>query len=236
MTGIDGFLRHRSCLLIASSVLLTAMGAAIAADRVRIQRLDPVRMSGNEGAVIRLVVLEAPPFYARRGGRMGFGSFMGQSVSQNLKEGAEIVRFNRLEDPAAQVGELLLERLSRGFDLIQSEKPEHAAAGRIARGTLPADPSEITLYVQTKGWGFNQLPFSKRYRAQYSVAIRLIAPGSGEVWAEGYCSLDPMDEANPPSYQELLQEDGKRLKSDLKSLGDRCAGEISKDILGLTSP
>lgn len=220
------------CVSIAAASLAMTSAVATAAERIRLMRLESTMLGA--GDAVSLVVRAAPPFYAHRANRTGFGSFLGQNPRKDAEIGSGIVRVNRVDDPAVRIGESLARALSNRFGLILVR--ERSGQASPLEGFTPA-ARRVELQVRTDGWGFRGFVLDwNNFRVQYSATVRLVDSGSGKTLAEGHCIRDPETMTpDAPSYEQLLANDAARLKADLAKYADQCAGEFAINVFGMTS-
>jgi hypothetical protein len=95
--------------------------------------------------------------------------------------------------------------------------------------------AKFVVDVQTTKWYIgatgNSLT-SSRYGVNYSAKARLIDAETKTVVAKGFCERFP-DNANAPTYDELLANEASLLKKQLASAADECVKSIKVEMLSL---
>lgn len=92
--------------------------------------------------------------------------------------------------------------------------------------------ADYLLDVKTLNWMFNYYPTDwSHYRVSYNARLRLIDTTSKKVVAESMCQSVQGDDKNPPSKEQLLNNQAELLKSYLAKAADACVTVLAKDVL-----
>ena len=152
-----------------------------------------------------------------------------------ISEGNRIVRENEIEDPANYISQQLLSALSDTYQMtpIDTVSPE-LESEEVDDISRVFEAADYVLDVRTINWSFWYFPSDwNNYRVMYSSKLRLIDTKKSVAIAEGFCSRFPEEDEDAPSYDELLFNNARRLKDELKISADYCVDYFKKEILGL---
>lgn len=179
---------------------------------------------------------EAPDFSAYSSGKaMAGGMFgiIGGAVAANsmISEGNKIISENEVEDPADYIAEQLMSGLASQYELnqlninnitVESEDVEHISG-------LYKD-ADYVLDIRTVNWQTLPGNVGNRYRVIYSSKLRLIDTNERTIVAEGFCYKAPRQKDPQFSYEELMDNNAERLKSQLKAKADYCVDHFKKSV------
>lgn len=176
-----------------------------------------------------------PDFAAFTADKAAFGLI---GAVATISEGNRIIRENEVEDPANYISEQLVSALSENYQMnpidTDTSELESEDVKDISRLFKAAD---YVLDVRTINWSFWYFPNDwNNYRVLYSSKLRLIDTKKSIAIAEGFCARAPEQDEHSPSYDELLLDNAKRLKDELKISADYCIAYFKKNILGLQTP
>jgi len=224
-------MRNKFTILVVLAVLLTS---CISSKVVPVSERDASSINGKKIAVI---YGNKPNFGAITPGNMIIsvltGGIAGYFVMTH--EGNEIIRKNKVDDPAILISGNLARYLKDKYDaeVIYKNEP-------ITNDSLDyvydvyGDSVDYVLKVKTTDWAINYLRFNTdRYRTIYSSRIELVDVKSKKIIAESPCSKNQSarEVNNPPTYDSLLNENAKFLKEDLTAGAKACSDLFEKLIL-----
>jgi hypothetical protein len=175
-----------------------------------------------------------PDFAAVTAGKTLFGVIGGVAM---ISTGNSIIKQNGVEDPAYQIGQRLAEKLAAERNMsLNSEGSAFAKNDSVDALVSTYPNSNYLLDVKTLNWMFGYYPTNwARYRIIYAARLRLIDASSNQVIAESICKSRPVDDNNPPSEDELLDNHAAGLKAYLKKTEDACVDVLARDVLNLKS-
>ena len=175
-----------------------------------------------------------PDFGAMTAGKASFGLIGGMAM---VSAGNKIVEENGIEDPAIAISDGLMELLVAQAGMRPAE-----SEGKVAEiDKIPAlvstyPGSRYLLDVKTFNWMFTYYPSDwSHYRVLYNARLRVIDASSRKVVAETMCSATQGDDANPPTRDQLLENDAALLKTYLKQASESCIAVLSKEVLQLSA-
>ncbi|KMW47357.1 hypothetical protein AC240_11005, partial [Ralstonia sp. MD27] len=86
----------------------------------------------------------------------------------------------------------------------------------------------------TLQWMFSYYPTDwAHYRVTYAARLRLIETSSKQILAESMCSGVQGDDNNPPSKDQLLDNQATLLKKYLDQAANGCVEAFARDVLVL---
>lgn len=214
----------RISILIAAAVL----SACTTVNNIPLSREASAQLQGKK--LVR-TQYPMPDFAAFTAGKAAF-ALLGAAAM--IAEGNSIVKENAIPDPAIAIGEQLATRLAAARGVVAVPSRAVAASDDVAALTVAYPGADYVLDVKTFNWSFVYYPSNwARYRVIYSARLRLIDSASKKVVAETLCSTTQGDDANPPSKDDLLNNQAALLKQYLAKGATTCADLLAKDILML---
>ncbi len=155
-----------------------------------------------------------------------------------ISEGNEIIKKNDIPDPAVGIGDQLLRvaQAKRSIVVVQPKAGAAATSDDIAALLTAYPGADYILDVKTINWMIGYYPTNwNGYRLIYSARVRVIEAATREVAAESLCSTVQGDDANPPTYDQLLENKAVMLKNLMEAATTKCAELIAKELLQLSS-
>jgi hypothetical protein len=158
------------------------------------------------------------------------GGLVGGSIA--VENGNKLVSDDNIPDPALDISTRLSpdvrdalkpsnEKTLSGTD---TKMVDEAALSKLAGN------SGLVFDVQTVNWSFIYLPFSTHYRVAMAMRARLIDAGAGKRIAQAPCAY-VSDDPNPPTYDEMLDDHGTKLRAMLQTATESCFDTIHKALL-----
>ena len=143
--------------------------------------------------------------------------------------GNTLVGDDAIPDPAesisANLAPLILGALKpssvRPLSDVDATHTDEAALAKLAGN------KGVIFEVQTINWGFMHMPFSARYKIAVTLRARLINASTGKRIAQAPCVYASEDDG-APTYDEMVADQGARLKAMLSAGTDVCSGSIQK--------
>lgn len=191
--------------------------------------LTPQTAAALKGKEVARAQGMRPTFMAQTPGKAMFGLL---GVAAMASAGKKIAEDDGLEDPAATIGAELSAELSRRYGARPSTAIIPIVDDDRAVRAAGAPRADLILDVRTTGWGFIYFPDDwTHYRVQYGVRLRLIDPKTARTVAEGTCNSLPDERSEAPTYDELLDNGGQRLKKELQAGARFCAAKLTTEVL-----
>jgi hypothetical protein len=165
-------------------------------------------------------------------GAAAFGA-LGLLASRGASD--DIAVPHHIADPSHAIAAALAGQLAarRGARLVpqpisvSDDDPAQVAAAAKASARFVID-------VRTVGWGVSYLPSNwTHYSIGYRGTARLIDTETGTVLAEGSCSTSTRESKNPPTYDELKENDAALVKTVVAEITSTCARRFESEMLGL---
>ncbi|GAB1261433.1 hypothetical protein [Aurantivibrio plasticivorans] len=170
-----------------------------------------------------------PDFTAMTAGKAAFAAFGAIAM---IAEGNSIVEENDIEDPARYISNSLAEALvdQRGMKLVSSDFVSES--DKVSDLVDNHPKADYILDYKTFGWMFGYYPADwSHYRVGYSGRLRVVDAAEKKVIAETLCSAGEGDDENPPTKDDLLENNAQLLKDYLQKAADNCVAVLASDIL-----
>ena len=158
------------------------------------------------------------------------GGLVGGSIATD--NGNKLVADDAIPDPALEISakvrpqiEGLLKPSSENtLTEVDTKLVDEAALSKAAgnRG--------VVFEVQTINWGFIYMPFSIRYKATMNLRARLIDANTGKRIAQAPCTY-ASEEDGAPTYDEMVADQGARLKALLSAGTAACLETVQKSLV-----
>ena len=182
-----------------------------------------------QGSTVALTIYPTADFAAFTAGKAAFAVVGAVAM---ISEGNSIVKENGIQDPAVGISQKLAEKLVavRGVTIV----PTQSVAANDEPQTLAATyvGAKLLLDVKTLNWMFNYYPSDwSHYKVTYSARVRLIDTASRMAVAETMCQTVQGDDSNPPTKDQLLQNNATLLKEYLNKGVTACVEVLAKDLL-----
>jgi hypothetical protein len=163
---------------------------------------------------------ETPGFQASTAAKAAFGPL---GIGAAFSEGKEIVAKNNIEDPAIYISQELAKTLNENFAInVLPASSVICANSDIDTVCSTYKNGDIILDVKTLNWFFAYYPTVwTKYRIFYAAQFRLIDTKNKNVLAEEiFAKLTDEDTSVAPTYDDLLNNNAERLKSEIRKLAD----------------
>jgi hypothetical protein len=190
--------------------------------------------AGLQGKRLAITSHPIPDFVA---GTAGKAMFAMVGAIARIHAGNELVRQDRIEDPAIRIGQRLSADLAQMQGVILLPPNGLVASSDDPAALIKAYPgADLLLDVKTYAWSYIYYPTKwGSYRVNYDANVRLLDGKSGEVIAQQTCKVDPTDPSNPPSLDALRANQSALLKQLLSKAADTCVGTVEQQVLRLAA-
>jgi hypothetical protein len=155
----------------------------------------------------------------------------GANAVKASKAGSMIIEQDHLTDPATVIGPALLADLASkyGMKSIQVDAPSADAAA-----TPPLTPSaNFTLSIEVPVWETMYLPTHfGHYGVMLVVNARIMDGTSAKIVREARCLIRPRNALDAPTFTELMENDGSRLRVEVDYANQACVESLKHSLLG----
>ena len=195
----------------------------------------PLTIAGSEAlqnASVTKTHYPTPDFTAMTAGKASF-ALVGAAAM--ISAGNKIVKENNIPDPAVTIGEGLLKRMVESRHVAVVPAKQNLVQKDDVK-TLVANNkhADYLLDIKTINWMFSYYPTDwTHYRVIYNARLRLIDTKAGKVIAETMCQTVQGDDKNPPTHDQLLDNNASLLKDYLTKGAIQCVDVLAKDVLRL---
>ena len=190
------------------------------------------RKSLFDGRSFAITQRPSPQFAIVTLGRALTPLFLGMPGAH--EEGQSVVTAFNIPDPKQYIGAKLIEALVvRAGAKIGQDRVDIVDAAQ-AESLIKAEKrTDYVLDLETRHWFISTLGLFNptHYRVSISVTARIFDTRSGLIVSESNCFLARARVEEPPTYDELLANQGAKLKTILAGASVDCASKIQTDFL-----
>lgn len=182
-----------------------------------------------QGKTLALTHYPTADFAAFTAGKAAFAVIGAVAM---VSEGNSIVKENGIQDPAVELSQKLADKLVavRGVNIVPTQAVAKSDEAKALVETYPG--AKLLLDVKTFNWMFNYYPSDwSHYKVTYGARVRLIDAANKEVIAETMCRTVQGDDANPPTKDQLLQNQAALLKEYINKGVTACVDVLAKNLL-----
>ena len=193
-------------------------------------------LSPYRGQPLTVVTYRKSDFFAMTQGLAVTGMFgaLGGAIGASIAtdNGNKLVNDDSIPDPALdisakvqpQIRQLLNPSAEKTLSELDTKLTDEASLSKAVGN------SGVILDVQTVNWGFIYFPFSSHYRVTLAMRARLIDANTGKRIAQAPCAY-ASDENGAPTYDEMIDNQGVRLKAMLGAGTENCLAKIQKSLV-----
>jgi len=218
--------------MIKSFVFMFSLIVLSGCVSTKIIPIDHAGLVANKPSTIVITNRTKPNFSAYTPGKAMLGIIGAMAMTS---KGNKIIANNAIDDPSRLIGSIIASDISSKYDLKLLDD------GSIITETMKPSKisklypnSDLILDVKTTKWMFTYFPADfSHYRVIYNAKIRLINAKDSSILAEVNCSRLPKEKKGAPSYDEMLANNAKILKSELKIAVDYCVNEFRTKALNI---
>ncbi|MBS0388290.1 MAG: hypothetical protein JSR15_07395 [Proteobacteria bacterium] len=201
--------------------------------------LDSEKSTAIQSKSIVLAVRPMPSFAFMTPGKAAlggmFGAIGGAAAGASMaSEGENIIRSDKIEDPALVVGKAVLDMFAARDHLTVED-----AHGVLTQGQKPEEIIKpypgvnMVLDIETVNWTAMYFPMNwSHYGVMYSIKATLIDAATAKPVAEAFCAARPKKTDQSPTKAELLADGGARLKAMSAEAADHCREELETKLFG----
>jgi hypothetical protein len=147
------------------------------------------------------------------------------------KAGNTIVEQDHLVDPATVIGPALLAELvsTYGMKPIQG----NGLPATSSRSTTPPTGADFVLSVEVSSWSTMYLLTSlSHYGVMLAARGKIVDGATAKVLREGRCIIRPRDQSDAPTFTELMENDGVRLRAEVDYATQACVEALKHSVVG----
>jgi len=210
-----------------AAIVLALSGCA----SVRNQPMDQKAAAAIKGQPVTYTTrVERPSFTAMTAGKAAF-AILGAAAM--ISEGNDIISSNNVPDPADAIASGLAQALQTSHGATLSPAV-NVVGNDLGNLVAKAGAAKYVVDVETVQWMFAYFPTDwSHYYVMYAAKARLIDTATKDVVAEGLCTQSTKDNPGAPSYDELVGNGAKRLKSVLADAASACVQQFKRDTFKL---
>jgi len=215
--------------MFGCAIALAALPALAKEQIIQLSTADAALLRGK---TIALTFHERPSFTAMSAGKASFGLLGAMAM---IKAGNTLVDSNHVADPAGIIRENLAAALrdAYGAQVLPADATPTKATKPKDLAALHVD-ADYVLDVRSGGWMYAYYPTKwGSYWVGYSAQVQLIDAKTGAVKANEACNANTRGHANPPSREQLVDNEAKLLKDVTASLGWMCTQLLAKEELSV---
>jgi len=201
---------------------------------IRKQTLDANNAAALKDQTIAVTTYPKPDFAAMTPVKAALG-LIGAFAA--ISDGNQLVEKYKVGDPALMVSNDLATALSNRLGVKRIATPLSATDDDVTKIAALASPSSpYILDVKTFVWSMNYFATDwTHYRILYTARARLINTNTKTVVAEGFCKHIPESNTNAPTYDELMANDGARLKLEQKNAANSCVDTLQNEMFAFST-
>lgn len=221
--------------MIKKITLVVCAWATVACTTVQHAPLSSDASAKLQGKSLAATKYPTADFVAMTAGKAVFAVIGAVAM---IAEGNSIIKENGIEDPARKISQRLADKLVASRDMRLNTGADKLTQNDSIDALVAAYPSASYLVdVKTLNWLFTYYPADwAHYKIIYSARLRLIDASSKRVVAESACVSHQGDDKNPPSKDQLLENQAALLRKYFDQAADSCVNVLARDILKLQSP
>jgi hypothetical protein len=155
----------------------------------------------------------------------------GANSGKASKAGNAIVEQDHLVDPAAVIGPALLAELvsTYGMKPIQSDGLPTTSL----RSTTSPPGADFVLSVEISSWStMYLLTRLSHYGVMLTAKAKIVDGATANVLREARCFIRPRDQSDAPTFTELMENDGARLRAEVDYATKACVEALKHSLVG----
>jgi hypothetical protein len=155
----------------------------------------------------------------------------GVNAGKASKAGAAIVEQDHLVDPETVIGLALVADLVATYEMKSIQGNGSAAKSTVS--TAPPTGADFVLSVEVSSWSTMYLPTHLSHYGVMLVAKAKIADGmTAKIVREARCIVRPRDQPDAPTFTELMENNGVRLRAEVDYATQACAEDLKHSLVG----
>jgi hypothetical protein len=202
------------------------------------------RIPGIDGKSVLLVRRPDPGFELVTSSGSAVGAFAalgpghitsGRSAMQEA--GRQLIADDQIQDPAIAIGAGLLVDMTDTYKLRVLDTNAASVADDKQLETFRKQiPVDLILEFYTDAWRTYYFLDLKHYDVWYYAKARLIDGRNGSVVRQAKCAHKPTKSPNSPTIDELLADNGAKLRSALEAARQLCMATVKEEFGIYASP
>ncbi|MFZ6801821.1 hypothetical protein [Undibacterium sp. Di24W] len=201
---------------------------------IRKQALDANNAAALKDQTIAITTYPKPDFAAMTPVKAALGMI---GAFAAISDGNQLIEKYKVGDPALIVSNDLATALENRLGVKRITTPLSATDDDVSKIAALASPSsQYVLDVKTFLWSMNYFATDwTHYRIFFTARARLINANTKAVVAEGFCKHIPESNTNAPTYDELMANDGARLKLEQKNAANSCVDTLQNEMFAFST-
>lgn len=202
------------------------------------------RIPGIDGKSVLLVRRPDPGFELVTSSGSAVGAFAalgpghitnGRSAMQEA--GRQLIADDQIQDPAIALGAGLLAAVTDTYKLQMLDTNAAIVSDDKHLETFrKQNPVDLILEFYTEAWRTYYFLDFKHYDVWYYARARLIDGRNGSVVRQAKCAHKPTRSANSPTIDELLADNGAKLRTALEAAKQLCMATVKEEFGIYASP
>jgi len=202
------------------------------------------RIPGIDGKSVVLVRRPDPGFELVTSSGSALGAFAalgpghvtsGRSAMQEA--GRQLIADDQIQDPAVALGAALLVDMADTYKLkVVDTNAAIVADDKQLESFRKQNPADLILEFHTEAWRTYYFLDFKHYDVSYHAKARLIDGRNGSVVRQAKCAHKPSKSANSPTIDELLADNGAKLRTALEAAEQLCMATVKEEFGIYASP
>jgi hypothetical protein len=196
-----------------------------------------VSLANKPAELSTLKTLDGQPMTYTTRDRSGFAAMTAGAAAfalvgaiAMLAAGGKILDENHIADPSTEMGEKLVNAFAAKYGSHVVSTPIKTAEGNIDQIAKDSNGARFAIDVQTINWGFSYFPTDwTHYRLFYVAKAKLINLETRQVIAEGGCKIIKKDNANAPTYDQLVENQAALLKQMINNATSECLQQMQTE-------
>lgn len=217
--------------MIRITAVLAASLALGACTTINNKQLTPESSAQLQGKTVAVTRYSTPDFVAFTAGKAAFAVL---GAAAMISEGNSIIQQNNIQDPAIAISNGLQEKLKASKGTVAATTAIASESDDLSALIAKSTDAQYIVDFKTINWMFNYYPTDwSHYKVTYVGRLRLIDRASKSVVAESACNAVQGDDKNPPTKDQLLENNATLLKSYFAKAASDCIDVLSRDVLKL---
>jgi len=151
--------------------------------------------------------------------------------------GRQLIADDQIQDPAVALGAALLVDMTDTDKLqVLDRNAAIVADDKQLETPRKQNPIDLILEFHTEAWRTYYFLDFKHYDVWYYAKARLIDARNGSVVRQAKCARKPTKSANSPTIDELLADNGAKLRAALEAAKQLCMATVKEEFGIYASP
>lgn len=154
----------------------------------------------------------------------------GVNAGKAQKAGDMIVEQDGLPDPTNVIGAALLADLEKRYGM---KDPAMGLPAHTVESTNPSTGADFVLSVEVPVWTTMYLPMNlTRYGVMLVAHAKVVSSATTKPLREARCIIRPRSQPDAPTFTELMENNGARLRVEVDYATQACIQALSQSLVG----